>query len=176
MNASLIRRLMAAAVSLGALSAAHADMWTSTGSTGTLDEATAATDVAPAKVTLSGPYVMLTNATAQSSGVVRYNVTDLFGYTSFTPYFEMRFLDTSATTRVQAQLRAYNVVTGANRLVASLDSNSVASSSAYQRIWTCGTSMSYANEVYYIEATLSRTATTGSAALAALRVGEECLL
>lgn len=175
MNTSFARRLLAATLSLGTLSLAHADTWTSTGSTGTLDEATAATPDLPAKVTMSGPYVTLTAASAVSSGVVRYNVTDLFTASNFIPYFEMRFLDNSANTRVYAELRAYNVDNGTNRLVASLDSNSVPQRSGYQTIWECGTNMQYTNEVYYVEVTLSRTATTGSAGLAALRVGEICL-
>lgn len=172
---TLLRALLAASVSLCALSTAHAGSpWTSAGSTGTLDETTAATDTIPAKVALNGPEVTLLAPTAQTTAVVRYNVTNVFDVSNFVPYLEMRFLDSSANTRVQAELRALNFSTGSNRLVAYLDSNTAPLSSTYQTMWACGTDiMRFGTEVYYVVVTLSRTATAGSAGLAALRIFDQ---
>lgn len=171
----MLRALLAACLSTCALSAAHAGApWTSSGSTGTLDETTAATDTIPSKVSLNGPEVTLLAPAALTTASVRYNVTNVFNLGSFVPYFEMRFLDSSANTRVTAELRAFNFSTGSNRLLAYLDSNTAPPSPSYQTMWACGTDvMQYSTEVYYVVVTLSRNATTGSAGLAALRIFDQ---
>jgi len=176
---SFRRALSVAALALGTAPLAHAYPWTSTGSTGMPDESALATDTIPAKIVLSGPYVSLLASPAPGSAVIRYNVTAVFDKNYlFTPSLEMRFLDNSATTRIYGALRAYNTDTGASRTLATLDSNSFAASSSYQTQISCSPNNLWFNdfskEVYYVEVTLSRTSTAGSAALAALRV-DECV-
>lgn len=174
------RHLAATLLAAGLSPMAHAYYWTSAGSTGTLDETTAATDLLPSQVTMSGPYATLkSTATLNGLYVIRYNVTDVFDkHYTFTPTLEMRFLDSSDTTRVQAVLRAYNTATGALRTVASLDSNSFPASGAYQTQIACSTANQWFNdflkEVYYVEVTMSRSATAGSASVASLRI-DECV-
>ncbi len=174
-------RLALAATALSLLAAsAQAYPWTSPGSAGTLDETATATDLLPSQLTMSGPYATLkSTATLNSPVSIRYNVTDVFDKSYiFTPSLEMRFLDSGDTTRVQAALRAYNTVTGALRTLATLDSNAFAASAGYQTQWSCSPNNLWINdfmkEVYYVEVTMSRSATAGSAAVAALRV-DECL-
>ena len=175
----LQRTLFASLLSIGLLPAAHAYPWTSAGSTGTPDEDALPTDVAPGKITMNMPYATLKNTQASMSATIRYNVTAVFDTSyNFTPYLQMRFLDSGATTQVYAVLRAYNTTTGVSRTLATLDSNSFAASAAYQTQSACTPNNQwindFVNEVYYVDVTLSRTSTTGSAAVAALRVNE-CL-
>jgi len=176
---SLQRTLFATILSMGLLPAAHAYPWTSAGSTGTPDEDALPTDLVPGKITMSMPYATLKATQASMSATIRYNVTAVFdkSYT-FTPYLEMRFLDSSTTTRVYAALRAYNTDNGTSRLLATLDSNSFPASAAYQTQVSCSPNNQwindFANEVYYVEVTLSRSSTAGLAAVAALRV-DECV-
>lgn len=176
---SLQRALFATIFSIGLLPAAHAYPWTSAGSTGTPDEDALPTDVAPGKITMSLPYATLKATQAQMTATIRYNVTAVFdkSYT-FTPYLQMRFLDSGTTTRVYAVLRAYNTTTGGSRTLATLDSNSFPASANYQTQLSCTPNNQwindFANEVYYVEVTLSRTSTTGSAVVAALRI-DECV-
>jgi len=175
----LQRTLFASLLSIGLLPAAHAYPWTSTGSTGTPDEDALPTDVAPGKITMNMPYATLKNSQASMFATIRYNVTAVFDTSyNFTPYLQMRFLDSGTTTQVYAVLRAYNTTTGVSRTLATLDSNSFPASAAYQTQTACSPNNQwindFVNEVYYVDVTLSRTSTTGSAAVAALRVNE-CL-
>lgn len=175
---SFRRALGVTALALGTAPLAHAYPWTSTGSTGMPDETTLATDVSPARIHLSGPYVTLLANAAQQSAVIRYNVTDVFDKNYiFTPSLQMRFVDSGATTQVVGVLRAYSN-SGSSRVLATLDSNSFAASGAYQTQVSCSPNNQWINdfdnEVYYVEVTLSRTSTAGSASLAALRV-DECV-
>jgi hypothetical protein len=176
---SLQRALVATMFSIGLLPAAHAYPWTSAGSTGTPDEDALPTDLTPGKITMNLPYATLKATQASMSATIRYNVTAVFDKSYiFTPYLQMRFLDSGATTRVYAALRAYNTTNGSGRLLATLDSNSFPASAAYQTQISCTPNNQwindFVNEVYYVEVTLSRTSTAGSAVVAALRV-DECV-
>ena len=176
---SFRRALGVAALALGASQCAHAFPWTSTGSGGTPDEAALASDTLPGKISLSGPYVTLLNAPASSSATIRYNVTAVFDRSYvFTPSLEVRFQDSSANTRVLSVLKSYDTTNGAVQTLAQLDSNSFAASSLYQIQRSCSTNNLPINEfgryVYWVEVTLSRSAATGLASLAALRI-DECV-
>jgi hypothetical protein len=176
---SLQRALFATLFSIALLPDAQAYPWTSAGSTGTPDEDALPTDVVPGKITMSLPYATLKNSQAPLSATIRYNVTAVFDRVYiFTPYLQMRFLDSGTTTRVYAVLRAYNTDTGGSRVLATLDSNSFPVSAAYQTQISCSPNNQwindFTNEVYYVEVTLSRTSTAGSAAVAALRI-DECV-
>lgn len=172
------RTLSASVLAASLTTVAHAYPWTSTGSTGTPDEEALATDLAPSLISMSMPYATLKNSAA-APAVIRYNVTDVFDKSYvFIPSLEMRFLDSGSTTQVLAVLRAYNTATGASRTLATLDSNAFAPSAAYQTQISCSPNNQWINdfqkEVYYIEVTMSRTAKSGSAGVAALRV-DECV-
>ena len=179
-SSKLARTLATSALALALTPMAYAYPWTSTGSTGTLDETTAATDLVPSQVTMNGPYATLkSTAPLNVSHFIRYNVTDVFDKSYiFTPSLEMRFLDSSNTTRVVATLRAYDTSTGASRTLATVDSNAFAPSAAYQTQWSCSPNNQWINdflkEVYYVEVSMTRSATAGSAGIAALRV-DECV-
>lgn len=181
---ALTRRTLAkaalSALTLGLAGAAQAFPWTSIGSGGTPDETALASDTVPGKINLSSPYALLLSSPASSSAVLRYNVTAVFDkpYT-FVPSLEMRFLDSSATTRVVAVLKSYNTVTGTTATLATVDSNAYPTLASYQNQISCSPNNGSINDfgrfVYWVEVTLSRTATTGSASVAALRI-DECVL
>lgn len=153
--------------------AAHAQVWV--GSTGTVD---------PNSTNLvkyiNGRVELRNDAPVGSVAFIRYNVLpvrDLAQDLSDMEYrvFDARFLDNGAG-HVFLSLKQVNVSTGLITTLMTFDSNLSAPSASYQRgntpgnptfnfIWADSQAFNPTDNVYYIEAQLSRTAAGGQAGL-----------
>jgi len=164
------------ALSLLTVSAHAFQPWTSTGSAGVMDESTAATDLAPSKVYFTDTYAKLRTSPSTNTATLRYNVTATFDSSyAFTPYLQVRFKASTSSTRVIARLRSYDTNTGSTATLGVIDSNSFLRSSGFQTQAKCLSGKrinEFDSKVYWVEVELSRTSSTGSADLAAVRVSD----
>ena len=157
---------------------AHAQVWV--GSTGTVD---------PNSTNLvkyiNGRVELRNDAPVGSVAFIRYNVLpvrDLAVELNSTEYriFDARFLDDGAG-HVFLSLIQQNLSTGALTTLLTFDSNASTPSASYQRantpgnpifnfIWADSEGFDPADNVYYVEAQLSRSATGGQAGLAGFAI------
>lgn len=158
--------------------AAHAQTWV--GSTGTVD---------PNSTNLvkyiNGRVELRNDAPVGSVAFIRYNVLpvrDLAVELNSTEYrvFDARFLDDGAG-HVFLSLIQQNLSTGVLTTLMTFDSNASTPSASYQRantpgnpifnfIWADSEGFDPADNVYYVEAQLSRNATGGQAGLAGFAI------
>jgi hypothetical protein len=157
---------------------AHAQVWV--GSTGTVD---------PNSTNLvkyiNGRVELRNDAPVGSVAFIRYNVLpvrDLATELNSAEYrvFDARFLDDGAG-RVFLSLIQQNLSTGALTTLMTFDSNASTPSASYQRrntpgnptfnfIWADSEGFDPSDNVYYVEAQLSRNATGGQAGLAGFSI------
>lgn len=133
---------------------AQTGTWTAVGSTGVIDESsTAAYQFGTTNLTYNG-------GGALTSIVARYNVTNTWGGSDIPPWttLEMTYLDTTPQVAVRADLYQVDPCTGAQTLFCSVVSTDAGGP-------TCKTCqflgpVNFANKLYYVQVTLSRTAVT----------------
>lgn len=160
--------LMASLMTL-ALPALAGNDWSAVGSVGTPDEASAAT------VDFSGQYARIrSTAPAATTVVLRYdlvNTWDADDRVPTAPRLQARFLDNGASARVKLTLRGYHRNTGVTSLLTTLDSAGFPGT-GYQTQWSVPSAvpLDFATSVYWVEAELSRTDTTGNPTVAAIAV------
>lgn len=155
-------------------SSAHAlgDRWTSVASAGEADEADAQ-EISYS----SGVAGISAGAPASSSVLLRYNVTSTADLNDggVNLGIRARFRDNGDAARVIVRLRRYSLVNGFGSTLLTLDSNNFAASNAFQTQTVhdgCANvlDLDFLNNAYYIEATLTRTTTSGLPSLGILQV------
>ncbi len=143
----------------------NAEYWTAVGSTGTVDESNIGQVGFYQGVAFNGGYGVAT---------IRYNVTatdDLFGGAN--TRFAVRYLDAGACTRVEACLFQYNLNTGANTLLMTLNSDSFPQSGAFQTRFIDSPSLpafNFNDNGYYVEVYLIDNCGSGNARIGLLRL------
>lgn len=147
--------------------------WTTVGSAGVVDEADAA------KVSMSaGIAQILPTAPASTTVTLRYNVTATSDLDNggVNKYLDVRFRDNGANARVVATLREYNYLTGVTNTLLTMDSNTLPANAGFQigtaQDGCAGSRFDFDNNAYFIEVVLTRTATTGTPAVAVMTVGD----
>ncbi|MFN7928388.1 MAG: hypothetical protein U0Y68_10655 [Blastocatellia bacterium] len=130
--------------------------WTAVGSSGTADEDSRGQVGFYQGVAFMGGY---------GTATLRYNVTatdDLFG--GNTTRFVMRYLDTGPCAKVEACLFRYNLNTGANDLLMTINSNSFPQSTSFQTRFIDSTTLpafDFDNNAYYVEVYLTESCNNG---------------
>jgi hypothetical protein len=160
---------------MAAAPAARADFyspWTTVGSDGTPDEATAA------HVQYSGSYALLSAAAPIPTTVfMRYNVVAVDGLLVGGDGYllKVRFADAGSHARVYIRLMEYSLTTGASSVRMVFDSNSYPSSGVTQvrSVPACWPSWAFDfnNKAYYFEAQLIKSAAGSSPILAGISIG-----
>lgn len=147
--------------------------WTCVGSAGTVDEA----DIT--KVSLSGGLAqILPTAPASTSVTLRYNVTATSDLDNggVNKVLDIRFRDNGPTARVVATLKQYDITTGATNTILTMDSNTMPASAGFQiataQDGCVGSRFDFVDNAYFVEVVLSRTATTGTPAIAVMMVSD----
>jgi hypothetical protein len=169
------RRVLALAATC-LVHAAHAGPWTAIGSTGVPDETVAYNGTRPQLIATDGMTVSLV-AGATQSAVLRFNVSDTFGTGSaFVPRLTMRFLDSSAATRLRAVLKTSEQTRGLPTSLVTLDTATLGDSPATREASACGSLApgpvfgDFDKQFYWVEVTLSRSSPSGEASLVGLRI------
>lgn len=143
----------------------NAEYWTAVGSTGTVDEAT---------LGQVGFYQGVAFMGTRGTATLRYNVTatdDLFG--GATTRFAMRYLDPGACTKVEACLFRYNLNTGANELLMTINSDAFPQATAFQTRFIDNATLpafDFNNNAYYVEVYLTDNCGSGNARIGILRL------
>jgi len=145
--------------------------WTTIGSAGTVDE------TATTIVDLTGPSVQLkSSAPVPATLTIRYNITAeeailLSG--GYAIFLAARYRDNGSGARIQLKLRQVDVATGVETTMLAFDSDSFSPLGSFQtqHASTCAGFFEFRSNVYYIEATLDKTNSTGKPALSALILG-----
>lgn len=176
MKTVLRQFLLFIAVILGSVSVAAAQ-WTTVGSAGTVDEA----DLAEFEAT--GAQVrILSTATLPASVVVRYNVVKVDGMIIGVIGIAMnvRYRDNGSGARVLTHLRAVNINTGVTQTIMTVDSNAFPPATTFQTqsAVACGEGYNFSDNAWFIETTLTKSATGGTPALQAIQLSpppeEDC--
>ena len=162
-----IARLLALALFVTALPAlAQTHDWTSIGGTGR---------VAPAgafKITYRGPTLKF-NTISTGDIVARYPVTNTYGSgTSKTPPWTTlwaSYKDNSAAGSVTARLYEVEKCTGVETLICTITSSNSASNQCSRCSFSSST-FDFANNTYWVEVTLNRTATSAAEEIHSLAV------
>ncbi len=142
----------------------RAEHWIAVGSTGTVDESALGAVGFYQGVAFNGGY---------GTATLRYNVTatdDLFG--GGTTRFVMRYLDPGSCTRVVARLISYNLNTGVNTTLMTLNSDSFPQANAFQTRFLDSTTLpafDFDNNGYYVEVDLTDCG-SGNARIGLLRL------
>jgi hypothetical protein len=160
-------RLLALTLFVAALPAlAQTHDWTSIGGTGRVAPAGAS------KTLFSGPTLKF-NSTATGDIVARYPVTNTYGSgTSKTPPWTTLWAtskDTSASGSVTTRLYEISKCTGAETLICTITSTNGASNQCGSCSFSSST-FDFANNTYWVEVTLSRTATTATEEIHSLAI------
>jgi hypothetical protein len=163
MKTVLLQFLLFIAIILGSVSVAAAQ-WTTIGSAGTVDEA----DLAEFET--AGPQVRIrSTATVPATVVVRYNVVNVDGMQTGAMGMAMnaRYRDNGSGARVLTRLRQVNINTGATRTIMSVDSDDFPPATTFQTqtAMACTEGFNFSTSAYYIETTLTQSATGGTPAL-----------
>lgn len=143
----------------------NAEYWTAVGSSGTVDES----DLGQV-----GFYQGVAFLGGTGTATLRYNVTatdDLFG--GSTTRFVMRYLDTGPCTRVVASLIRYNLNTGVNDVLMTINSDSFPQGNSFQTRFVDSTSLpafDFNNNGYYVEVYLSDGCGSAGARIGLLRL------
>lgn len=153
-------------LSAGGAAQAQVHPWTSAGSTGVVDEA----DTGIVEF-INGEARVRAAAAAGSVLNLRYNVVSLEGFAGPGTYaYRTRFLDNGAGARVQVALTRYRVGF-APSVLDTVDSNAYAAQVGYQTQQHCiAIDWNFIDSVYYIEATLTKSAADGRPALATIQL------
>ncbi len=165
--------LLLGAVVAGGASSGAADAgggfspWTSSGSSGTVDEA----DLAEVEF---GPTLARIKSSVPSGQVVmRYNVVDTGGLSSEGVFLQHRYTDNGPGAQVVSRLFQMNTNTGVFTQRLLFDSNAFAQSPSPQQqaVFNCAGGFDFNNNVYFVVVQLNRTASTGDPTLYSARVG-----
>ncbi len=156
------------------VSAAQNRAWTSSGSTGTVDEDSAA--IAQLK-----NFTVTFLPLAAGSINVRYNITPTTGISSFCPAttstVKVRFRNSDnagTTARVSFEIHATNVASGGNNIIYSFDSNGKGSGLSFTTFTDSAAAIDFdfSTKVYWIEATIFRNDLNQLADLGAIQIWE----
>lgn len=167
MSASkILGRAAAIATLAAAVTGAHAAVWTTVGSAGTVDEL----DLGIADLVL-GEARMRASAPAGSVLNIRYNVVSLQGFSGPGQYLmRVRFRDNGGTSRVQLALRRYNH-TGPTTNLVSFDSNAYPAQVGYQTQQRCiALSWNFDAGPHFVEATMTKSGVGGQPALGTIQL------
>jgi hypothetical protein len=173
MRTVLVQFLLFTAVFLGSVSVAAAQ-WTTVGSAGTVDEA----DLADFDTAVSQIRIRST-ATVPATVVVRYNVVRAEGIGVLSGLvMDMRYRDNGSAARVRTALKQVHITTGVTTTLLTMDSNAFPPSAAFQTqsAEESAVTFDFAQHAYFIETTLTKSATDGTPALEAIRLisGVDC--
>lgn len=165
MNRAIVR-FAVLVLFLAAVPVTAQQAWTSTGSTGTVDEASLgiyATNLASIGFT-PGP----------TGGIqARYNVTNTFGggFTDTPPWnvLEMTYFDSSVSSSVTATLFQVNRCTGAVTVLCSVNSVDATTNTCQSCTFPAG-SINFAGNIYWVELRMGRSVNTVNPQLIALRI------
>ncbi|MCI0365013.1 MAG: hypothetical protein L0Y44_11225 [Phycisphaerales bacterium] len=142
--------------------------WGTMASAGTVDEASSDA------IALSGTQASIAGATG--SGTLRYNFVVVNGFDSQSDGFSLwtRFRDNGPASRVRVWFKSTDIVSGETSTLATFDSNDYPTSVNYQLagIDNCNVIWDFYNKVYFVEARLDKTNSTGNPGLAAIQVSE----
>jgi hypothetical protein len=163
----IITRLLTLALFVAALPAlAQTHDWTSIGGTGRLAKDSAF------KMTYTGPTLKF-NSFSTGDIVARYAVTNTYGSgTSKTPPWTTlwaSYTDNSANGSVTARLYEVEKCTGAETLICTITSSNNASPTCSSCSFSSST-FDFANNSYWVEVTLNRTATSAAEEIHSLAV------
>jgi hypothetical protein len=147
--------------------------WTSAGSTGTVDEDSSG------KLTYQDFTVRFANSQI-GTATVRYNITAVDGISKFCPATQsvvsVRFRNsdaTSAHSRVKFDIHRTNILTGGNVVIFTFDSNGTSTGSAFGTLMIAPSiDFDFANNIYWIEATIFRDDIGQFADLGAIEIHE----
>jgi hypothetical protein len=145
--------------------------WTMSGTTGTVDEADLSLPL------MANNVLQVSSTTLPADLDIRYTVTGIpeaLPNVSYANTYLLRYRDSGSNARVVVALRAQNIISGATTTLWTFDSDLEPQSANFQIpgfITTCGGGgFDFENNVYFIEATLTRTTTGTSPALATLQI------
>jgi hypothetical protein len=166
MVASLAGLMVNASVAL-----AQVQCWTSSASTGTVDE----TDTS--KVAYNGPSAVIKNAATLPANLhIRYNIVavdGLFGGDNIA--MTVRYRDNGGQAKILAKVQEMNLTTGTITTQMTFDSNTFAQSADVQTqtITTeafSGSFFDFLTNIYYIEAQIIKTGENGTPLLQGMQV------
>lgn len=173
----LIGLLVTIPVSVGSLKTPNSlpdyhKLWSTTGSTGTIDEA----DISIYET--NGPNIYLKNSAPLPANLdVRYNIVAVDdlpaeNYQKMT----IRYKDNGGASRVIVRLKETNMATGITNTRMTFDSNSYSQSSSYQNrvITNYGAwwGFDFVNNIYYLEASINKTSSYGTPVLVGVQLSE----
>jgi hypothetical protein len=144
--------------------------WTTAGSTGTVDESDTSI------VNLNGPSAAIKSSAILPANLdIRYNVVAVGSLEGGnTPAITVRFKDNGNQARVIIYLKVMNIFTGGVGTLMAIDSNDYPSSSSYQTRSLAypkiGDFFDFTNNVYYIEAKITKTGTSGTPELSGIKL------
>jgi hypothetical protein len=167
MKTVLLQCLLFIAVILGSASVAAAQ-WTTVGSAGTVDEA----DLAEFE-TASSVLRIRSTATVPATVVVRYNVVRVETMSGGSIRMTVRFRDNGSAARVRTALNQVSFITGVTTTLLTFDSDTVPPATRFTVEVVegpCNVGFDFQNNAYYIETTLTKSATDGTPALQAIHV------
>ncbi|HXD32564.1 MAG TPA: hypothetical protein VN643_15690 [Pyrinomonadaceae bacterium] len=132
--------------------------WTAAGATGTIDDDSLA-------IARFNNFAITLNPGATGTARVRYNITAVDGMNQYCPAtqstIKTRFRNsrnTGDTARLQYELKVTNVLSGGSTTLYTFDSNGISAGSAFTTATaTPAIDFDFAQNVYWIDATLFRT-------------------
>lgn len=162
----LLPRAAAVLALLGGAWSAHANVWSTVASAGTVDD----NDLAIAEL-INGEARLRAAAPVGSLLNIRYNIVQLPGFDGPGSYtLRVRYRDNGAGGRVSMNLRRYNT-TGTTTQVAAFDSNAFAPNVAYQVRERCiNVDWDFNAGAYFLDVELAKTAAAGAPALALVQL------
>jgi hypothetical protein len=168
----MLRLSLCLSVLLLGLSTAWAqlDAWTTVGSAGTVDEADTGLVLLGSPV----PGAVMIRPTEVGILNIRYNIVavgGLFGGEGHV--LSVRYRDNGADGQVIVQLKQLGLYTGITTTLLTLDSNASAPSTSFQvqSIGSCATVLNFAENAYFMDVQIRKTALTGTPALALIQLG-----
>ncbi|BAC89829.1 hypothetical protein [Gloeobacter violaceus] len=170
-------KLWAAAAALPMLllgtAIAQAAPWTAAASTGVVDEE----DLQLISAN-EGRVEVIGSAPVPATLNLRYNIValdELVNLTSTSPIdLRARYRDNGSNARVELRLKAYNYETGVTTTLFNFDSNAFPANSSYQTQTECfflGAPLDFTQNVYFIDALLTKSSSGGTASLATIALG-----
>jgi hypothetical protein len=159
--------LLAMVLSVPVLAHAQAGAWTTIGSAGTVDEADTSI------FTMTSTIVSVSAAAVVPATLdIRYNVVAVEGLYDDFIKMAVRYKDNGAGSQVIAKLKQYSIATGITTTMLTFDSNAFGSSDflQLQAVGTGTKSFNFGENVYYVEATLKKTAAAGRPELASIKI------
>lgn len=148
--------------------ATFSEPWTQIGSAGAIDEADGSI------YRVAGIKLEATSSAPRTAVDARYNVVavgSLIGPGA--KEMVVRFADNGAGGRVVVTLKSTNLDNGVTSTLLTLDSDDfpAASTAQARRVFDCDLAFDFVHNVYWIEANLIRSSSSGVAALLGMRVG-----